>query len=439
MIWVYRLFFPLLFLISLPYYVLRMFRRGGYRAMMASRFGYVKAVPRRSGIKRIWIQAVSVGELFAIELLVKELARLPDTELVITTTTSTGFSLAKEKYGEMAISISSFPFDFWPIVRKTWKRIDPDLAIITEGELWPEHMQTARDTGIPLVLINARLSDRSYLRMKRLKAFQSLFYSNITRIAASSEFDAQRILDLGYPKEKLTVAGNLKFDVVDPQGMSLEEKEALLRETGFTLKEVKKNGGIHTIIGASTWPGEEELLIQSCRELQSKGMQIRLLLTPRHAERRTEIRDMLKKYGNIRWSFRSKAEWVQQTDQEDAVQVYVADTTGELRKFIQLADIAVIGKSFPPHLQGQTPVEAVALGTPVVYGPSMSNFRAICSDLEQNGGALRVSEAGQLTAALYRLLMDDKARTRMKEAARNVFEKSRGSTERTIDLIKSYF
>jgi 3-deoxy-D-manno-octulosonic-acid transferase len=437
MIWVYRLFFPLLFLVSLPYYLLRMFKRGGYRAMMASRFGNVRIIPRKTGVKRIWIQAVSVGELLAIELMVKQLARLPHIELVITTTTSTGFSLAKEKYGEMAVLISSFPFDFWPIVRKTWSRIDPDLAIITEGELWPEHMRTARDKEIPLILINARLSDRSYLRMKKLKALQALFYSNITRIAASSDLDAQRILDLGYPEENLTVVGNLKFDVIDPQGMQSEEKEQLLREIGFFREG--ENRGTYIIVGASTWPGEEELLIQSCRELKSKGLQVFLLLTPRHSERRTEIRDTLKRHEDIEWRFRTNTEWVQETEQKEAMQVYVTDTTGELRKFIQLADIAVIGKSFPPHTQGQTPIEAVVLGTPVVYGPSMSNFRAICSDLEENQGSFKVSEAEQLTAGLYRLLMDEKARMRMKAAAKGVFEKSRGSTERTIDLIKSYF
>ena len=434
MIWLYRLLFPLLFLVSLPYYLMRMWKRGGYREMMVSRFGGVKFVPKKTGKRRIWIQAVSVGELLAIESLVKQLAAMSDIELVITTTTSTGYRLAKEKYGKLAVLISSFPFDFWPVVRMTWKRIQPDLAIITEGELWPEHIRTARDRGIALILINARLSDRSYRRMKRFRALQTLFYTNITHIAASSELDAQRIRSLGYPEEKLSVAGNLKFDVVDPEGMAEADKARLLKETGFLQSEEAK-----IVIGASTWPGEEELLIRACTEMLQKGMKVQLLLVPRHVERRGEIREMLEQQSDISWRFRSQPEWVQDSETNGALQIYVGDTTGELRKFIQLANVAVIGKSFPPHLEGQTPVEAVALGTPVVYGPSMTNFRAICMDLEQNGGAIRIREVDQLAPTLERLLNDSEACTRMKEAARRVFEKSRGSTERTIALIKSHF
>ena len=434
MIWIYRLLFPLLFLVSLPYYLMRMWRRGGYREMMASRFGGVELVPKGAGKRRIWIQAVSVGELLAIESLVRQLAAMPDVELVITTTTSTGYRLAKEKYGESAILISSFPFDFWPIVRKTWGRIQPDLAIITEGELWPEHIRTARDKGIPLILINARLSDRSYRRMNKFRVLQSLFYKHIAHIAASSELDAQRILSLGYPEEKLSVAGNLKFDVVDPEGMDTDERMQLFEETGFS-----QSVGSKIVIGASTWPGEEELLIRACVDLLTQGLQVRLLLVPRHAERRGEIHEVLEKQANITWRFRSQPEWIRTSETEGALQVYIADTTGELRKFIQLADLAVIGKSFPPHLEGQTPVEAVALGTPVIYGPSMTNFRAICADLEQSGGAIRIREIDQLTPTLGRLLRDSDECARLKQAAREVFEHSRGSTERTIALIKSYF
>ena len=434
MIWLYRLFFPLLFLIGLPYYLTRMWRRGGYRKMMSSRFGGVEVVPRRSGIRRIWIQAVSVGELLAIETLVKRLSEMPDIELVITTTTSTGYALAKEKYGGLAVLISAFPLDFWPVMSRTWNRIQPDLAIITEGELWPEHIRAAKSRKIPLILINARLSDRSYRRMGKFRALQSLFYANITHIAASSELDAQRIRDLGYPDVKLSIAGNLKFDVVDPKGMDEAEKDQLIEETGFS----GADGG-KIVIGASTWPGEEELLIKACSELRRKGLSVQLLLVPRHAERRGEIREMLKKQPDTAWSFRSHPDWVQSLEGSETLKIYVGDTTGELRKFIQLADVAVIGKSFPPHLQGQTPVEAVALGTPVVYGPSMTNFRAICADLEQNGGAIRIREVEQLTPSLESLLKDEKERLRMKEAARSVFEKSRGSTERTLALIKSYF
>lgn len=437
MIWFYRLLFPLLFIIGLPYYLVRMFRRGGYREMMPSRFGRVEAIPKRVGVKRIWLQAVSVGELLAIESLVKELMAIPTVELVITTTTSTGYSLAKKKYGESALLISSFPIDCWFFVRRTWKRLDPDLAIITEGELWPEHICTAKTLGIPLLLINARLSDKSYRRMTAAKWLQSILYANIERIGASSELDGRRILNLGYAADRMTVVGNLKFDVIDPDGMSAETKFRLCEEIGFSTFEAEGRGG--TLIGASTWPGEEAMLIDACVALADRGVDIRLILVPRHAERRSEIRELLTRYSNLRWQFRSRPDWVQKGSADTNLSVYVADTTGELRNFIQIADIAVIGKSFPPHGQGQTPVEAVALGIPVVYGPSMSNFRAICADLEQNGGSLRVCEPDQLVNELFELFNNKERRDEMTKAARVVFERSRGSTQRTLELIQSYF
>jgi len=406
--------------------------------MMKGRFGWVPLLPSKQGKKRVWIQAVSVGELLAIEGLVTLLSQQEDVELVLSTTTSTGFELAKQKYGKSVLTVLSFPLDFWFAIQNAWNRIDPDLCVITEAELWPEHIHTAYQRRIPLLLINARLSDKSFRRMSSAKWLQPLFYQKITHVAASSAFDADRILTLGYPAERLTVTGNLKFDVVDSRGMSAEEKQKLAREVWCHFKA--PSGKLWTLIGASTWPGEEALLIEAALKLQQEGTAIRLLLTPRHAERRHEIRVLLEGFGErIRWQFRSRSDWSGGSDSSDALQVMVADTTGELKRLLQLADLAVIGRSFPPHTEGQTPIEAAALGIPVVYGPSLSNFRAICKALEAEGGACRVDEPARLPNVLKQLFEQPDKRQALRDAAVGVFEKSRGSTQRTVQLIRSHF
>ncbi len=436
MIWVYRLLFPLLFVLGLPFYLLRMFRRGGYGPMMKGRFGLVTQIPKTSKRKRIWLQAVSVGELLAIEGLVKRLSEREDLEIILSTTTSTGYELARKKYKDLVLEVISFPLDFYFCIGTAWNRINPDFCIITEAELWPEHIEAAKKRGIPLFLINARLSDKSFRRMASATVFKNLFFQKITHIGASSSFDADRIHQLGYPLDRMTVTGNLKFDVVDPSGLNECSKSELMEEIWgvHSAKEVP-----FTVIGASTWAGEELLLIEAGLELKKHGISVRIILTPRHAERRSEIRKMLEDFGaQVNWQFRSQKEWEGGSPSPESLPVYVADTTGELKNLLQIADVAVIGRSFPPHTEGQTPIEAAALGVPVVYGPSLSNFRSICRGLEKQGGVLRVKDPEQLPATLRMLVDDPEVGRALSKAAVDVFERSRGSTERTYEMISKH-
>ena len=164
--------------------------------------------------------------------------------------------------------------------------------------------------------------------------------------------------------------------------------------------------------------------------LRAEGANLRLILVPRHGERRVEIGALLRSYDGLVWAFRSEG-----VRSAVPVDVYIVDTVGELRRFLQMADVAVIGKSFPPHGQGQTPVESAALGIPMIYGPSMSNFRAVCLELESAGGARKLKDGVSLLPALRELLNDPESASRMSEAARMVFERNRGSLDRTITLL----
>jgi 3-deoxy-D-manno-octulosonic-acid transferase len=423
MLWLYRLLFLPVLLVLSPFYLRRMLRRGGYRENFGHRFGsFAPLPPRRPGVRRVWLQAVSVGEVLAVAPIIETLAREPGVEIFLTTTTSTGYALAKEKHGAQVLGVGYFPLDFWAFSARAWRRIAPDVAVLTEGERWPEHIAQAARRGVPVVVVNARLSDRSFRRMQQVKSFVTPLFGGLTRILAASEHDAGRFRALGFAPGKITVTGNLKLDVVIPP-LGEIEKAKLRRELGLA-------EGARVLLGSSTWPGEEEALLAAQDAARSAGVAVALLIVPRHAERRDEIEALLKKSGRKHY-FRSRGPIVGETE------VTVADTTGELRQLAQLADLVFCGKSLPPHTEGQTPVEAAALGKAILFGPGMANFRQIARELTACGGAEVVSNGAELAAACTVLLRDDAKRAAMAAAARAWQQANQGAVTKTLDILRA--
>lgn len=421
MLWLYRLFFAPALLVLAPRYLWRMRRRGGYGENFGQRFGGHQRLPRnRPGVRRVWLQAVSVGEMLAIGPLLERF-RVDGIEVYLTTTTSTGYRLANDRYRGLSIAIGYFPIDWWPFSRRAWRRINPDLAIITEGERWPEHMHQAAKRQVPVICINARLSDRSYGRMKRFQSFAGLMLHDITRLLPSSTQDEARFRDLGVPPEKITTTGNIKLDITIPR-LTPVELEKLRQDLGL--------GAGLVLVGASTWPGEEEALLDALRAVQDVGFRCSLLIVPRHAERRLEIERLLSR-GGLRFHFRSRGNAPAEVD------VAVADTTGELRKLVQLADLVFVGKSLPPHAEGQTPVEAAALEKPILFGPGMSNFRRIAEDLVARGAARQVSDHKDLALQAVRLCRDSAQRAELAKAAATWHRENAGAVDRTWRVIRA--
>ncbi len=421
MLWLYRLLFLPALLILAPRYLLRMRRRGGYRDKFGERFGAHDGLPaKRPRVRRVWVQAVSVGEVLAIGPLLEALVKEGGVEIYLTTTTSTGYRVAVSRYAHLAIGMGYFPIDWWPFSVRAWRAVAPDLAVLTEGERWPEHIHQAVTRGVPVICINARMSDKTFRRMQRFGVARGTVLSGIARLLASSAQDERRLRELGVPAERVTNTGNLKLDV-KIAALTEREKAELRRELGL--------GEERVLLGSSTWPGEEEALLEVWAELNKAGTRCALLLVPRHAERRPEIERLVRTAGA---SYHLRSHGVA----KERVQVAVGDTTGELQKLTQLADLVFVGKSLPPNEGGQTPVEAAALGKPIVFGPAMSNFRTIARELVECGGAVQVADEYALSAEVKALLDDAARRASVAAAAANWQRANAGAVERTLAVLR---
>ncbi|MDQ8194542.1 3-deoxy-D-manno-octulosonic acid transferase [Coraliomargarita sp. SDUM461004] len=421
MIWFYRLLYLPGLLIALPYYILRMWRRGGYAKSFQHRFGrFYRLAPVETGKQRIWLQAVSVGEVLAIGPLLKALQQEPNIEIVLTTTTSTGYAEARKRYADLVLRVGIFPLDFWLFNRTAWERIQPTGVILTESELWPEHLHQAQKRKVPAYLVNARISDTSFRRYQKVPLLAHRMLRKFNASYAASELDRSRLLQLGSPQERLLSFGSIKFDVAIGERFSEIERSKLQQDLGFGNSEKTP----FVLLGSSTWPGEEAILLEAQRVAIANGIDCRLLLVPRHAERATEIIAILKAQ-NFSWYQRSTGH-----SPPSNLRIHLADTTGELTRLSQAADLAFIGKSLASNEGGQTPIEAAGLGVPILMGPNMNNFKDIAQSLVRAGAAQRIAHAQELIERILQLAQDEHSRLDMQEAALKWHQNNRGSSQR---------
>jgi 3-deoxy-D-manno-octulosonic-acid transferase len=263
--------------------------------------------------------------------------------------------------------------------------------------------------------VNARLSDRGFRRARRFRWIALPLWRDLSAILAGSETDARHFRALGFPEDRVQVTGSIKLDVEIPR-LAPDQQARLRHELGI--------GEGPLIVGASTWPGEEKALIQVLRDLRARGLLARLLLVPRHAERRAELEALLSA-AEFSHHFRSRG------PSPAAVDVVVGDTTGELRSFLQLADLVFVGRSLPPHTEGQTPVEAAILERPLVFGPGMSNFRDIASGLVASGAAIVLDDVATRSETFFRLLTDGERRVLIVQNLRIWSATGKGAIART--------
>ncbi|MBE6365276.1 MAG: 3-deoxy-D-manno-octulosonic acid transferase [Lentisphaerae bacterium] len=418
---IYNLFLPLGFIFFLPELILKYRRRGGWKSTFGERFA--RFGKRKEELKSfrgaIWIHAVSVGEtVVALSLIRRYLQRYPERKFILSTTTTTGQDVARAKCPENTAVIFC-PIDFPWMVRKALRLFRPAELVIFETEIWPNLISIAANKGIPVCLVNARMSDHS---AKGYRRFGKLFFSPLLRkfsmILTQSEIDAKRFLSVS-PRATVEVGGNMKFDQQIPE---LPEDNVFDVYFGKDPERV-------VVLGASTHPGEEDLLTQSFLQLQKSFPGLKLVLVPRHAERGNDVAAMLEN---------SKVAFCRRSDDalpEKVVDVLLADTTGEMLLLMNSADVVVMGKSFAGHDEGHNLIEPALLGKPIVTGQLLRNFRYILKVLEDSNAVYCCNDA-ELTGVLSQLIASADLRKEAGIKAYNAIAPHRGAADRTIDTLE---
>jgi 3-deoxy-D-manno-octulosonic-acid transferase len=412
-------------LLGAPWWLWQMATTEKYREGLGERLGRVPSLKGRDGRRLIWIHAVSVGEVLAVSRLVEALGvALPHSMVAVSTTTRTGQRLARERFG--ADRVFYCPLDLPWAVGSYLRALEPRMLVLAETEFWPNLLSGCFRRGIPVAVVNARVSDRSWPRYRRLRALWRPFLGRLASVLAQTERDAARLVAIGCDPKRVSVAGNLKFDL-----RAAEDSEATR-----VLKALRVDHRL--VVAGSTLEGEEAALLAAWSELLAAdpgpGPGLVLVLAPRHPERFESVATMLDQSG-LRWVRRSACHGAPKDTHEQLrhAELVLLDTIGELASVYSLASVAFVGGSLVPA-GGHNPLEPAQFGVPIVMGPSYQNFRAIVDDLRAHN-AIRIAEPDKLAQILVDLLTDREAARDLGERARQVFSQQAGATERCVAVL----
>ena len=421
MLFLLQVLFAVGFLLSSPFYLLKMLRRGNYASGFWQRFSIYSARLRgevgNGGF--VWIQAVSVGETRVALLLIERLRRRwPDLRIALSTTTSTGQALAR-KQAPAGTLVIYFPVDFMPCVNRALNLLRPRLVVVVETEVWPTLVLQSRRRGVPVAMVNGRMSEKSFRGYRCLARLSRRVFGAFDLLCAQGARDAERFRKLGARDAALRTTGSLKFDearVPSPVGPQARE---FLRACGVDdRRPVWVCGSTHT--------GEEEIVFRVFRELRVKFPSLFLVLAPRHPERTKEVLAVAERCG-VRVTLRT-------APAQSGADGLLLNTTGELKAFYEAATVIFVGKSLCGR-GGQNIIEAAAPGAPVLFGPAMQNFEAIADDFVRAGAGVQVADEAALRQALEELLAKPERRREIAEHARQVIAQGSGATERTLEAM----
>lgn len=411
-----RFFYTLLWCLLLPFIFLKLLWRARlqpeYLRHIGERFGFYNALPTNPTI--IWLHAVSVGETRATVSLVAQLRRdYPQHQILLTHTTPTGRAASEQLYGDKVMRVY-LPYDYPFAVQRFLLHYQPQLGMLMETEIWFNLIHACKKNHVPLLLLNARMSEKSARGYARFANLTRTALSSLNGVAAQTDADAQRLATLG--AQNISVMGNLKFDIAPPAAM-LELGKVLREQFGATRK---------VFLAASTREGEEELLLEAW---QAAAPQALLVLVPRHPQRFDEVADMIKKRG-LKMQRRSENKTV-----VPEIQVLLGDSMGEMFAYYAAADLTFIGGSLLPF-GGQNLIEACAVGTPVLIGAHTFNFADATSLAVDAGAAKRINDASELVVLQENLLADEKALAAMRQAALAFVAAHQGATAKAMQVIQ---
>ena len=404
---IYRILSTILFLAALPIYAAVRACRGKFLPGWKEKLGKFDAP--KLGNKVIMFHGVSVGEVIALENLIKKTKEtFPDYKIVVTTGTKTGQEIAHKKYDNIADFITYFPFDITICVKSFLEKIRPSVVLIAETELWPTFAAYCKQRNIPLLVINGRISDATFKSYKLLKGFFKELFKNYTEILTQSEEDKEKFIAIGAPADKTSIMKNLKFDV---------------KRIDANIEIGKGNNRI--IIAGSTHKDEDEIILDSFVKLKKQFPDIKLLLAPRHLTRVNNVTELVEKT-KLPYDLRSKNATFVNND------IVILDTLGELSKMYQICDFAFIGGSFN-KTGGHNPLEAVVYNKPAISGPSIHNFRDIYWILSRTKAGKVVKTPEELTNYMHKLLADKEFYAQSCEDCKTVFQSQQGAMQFVVD------
>ena len=415
----YNLLLPVFLLLSIPGYLIKMKKRGGFGTGLSERFGIYRRPASEEPKGGLYVHAVSVGEVFIALKFIREWSKTHQEPVILATSTATGHQVARDAALPNVRPLYS-PLDVPGLSGRCLKRFAPKAVVLIEAELWPNFAEACHRLHIPMVMLNARLSPRSEGRYAKVKGITSLLFERLTALGAQNENDTQRFARIGVKPGIISAPGSIKFDVLGDAPQNLREE---FRNILDTLRNGKP-----VILAASTHAGEEALIASAIRDAGAFP-----LIVPRHAERREQVvadltaagfSPLLRTAGDIPTAVPANI-------------CYIADTTGELRDWTALADAVVIGKSFLAK-GGQNPVEAIAARKPVVIGPDMTNFADLVALLEKDDAILRC-QAEELAATLKQTTDGSEATAARVERAFQALHVHSGATRRSVELVETLY
>ncbi len=366
---------------------------------------------------------MSVGEIYVALRFIKAYREVhPDTFFALSTTTSTGHAIARKEIDPRDV-LFYFPVDLPIVIRKVLRIINPVRLILVEGEFWPNLIRLADQRGIPVSLINGRMSERSYKGYRRLKSLTADVLRRIHPICVQGDIDAKRLIGIGALAGNVHVMGTVKFDVAERNLAGEKAAQDIIHQLGVSADAV-------ILLGGSTWPGEEAVLCDLYKNLRIKNKNLFLILVPRHVERADEVLECLEERG-LSFVRRSQLDGAGKVEAPD---VLFVDTTGELRDFYSVADIIFVGKSLLEH-GGQNPIEPAMCGKAVVVGPNMENFPAVMPVFLSKNALVQIKNISELEASITELLADEPARTALGARAAQVVEENCGVIQKTVQLL----
>jgi 3-deoxy-D-manno-octulosonic-acid transferase len=426
----YNILLPTGMLLTAPAYLAKMFRRGNYGRDFFQRFGFYSDSARAklggAPTRPVWVQAVSVGEVLVALKFIQALRRAhPAQPVVLSCTTSTAHELALARCHDLC-EVLYHPLDLPWAVASAFNLLQPKLLVLVEAEIWPNLLSQARHRGVPVVLINARLSPRSERRYQSFAPLTRPLFEELAQVQVQTPDDAARWSRLGIPPERISCPGSIKYDQ-----SAQPVPEAMITSFRNLLNALRGNAPGPVILAGSTHPGEERLIAEAFLKVREQNPQAFFVVVPRHFERAETVRRDLNACGLEPVLKTELADDASNPPPTSVGRCLIVNTTGELWAWYHLADLVLIGKSFLSD-EGQNPIEPILAGKPVIAGPILKNFASLAERLTAAGGWVQVAHNSELPEAMTLLLETPERAAAIVTAGRSVVAQDQGAAARTV-------